>query len=79
MLANVDPTVPDPRFVHCLNPLAVVPKPGKKFRPVIDLTRAGVNPHLAPWGQSLPTIREVIAMLGNDWVMAKRDWLHGYH
>jgi hypothetical protein len=38
-----DACVPILEFVKVLNPLAVVPKGVDKLRPVIDLTRGGVN------------------------------------
>ena len=61
ILPDSDPVHPDARFVHCINPLALVPKEGSKGRPVIDLTRGGVNQYLLPWGQALPTVKEVLA------------------
>lgn len=61
------------------HPILVVPKDANEVRPVLDCTATGLNDALAPWGMSLPTIKEFVCFLGLGIVMGKRDFRHGFH
>jgi hypothetical protein len=70
--------VPLPQFVNHINPISVISKSGK-HRPVVDLTKGGVNAYSLPWGLTLPTMAEVIPLLKQGALLAKRDWDGGFH
>ena len=80
MLPTADPTVPHPDFVTVVNPLGCTgKKDSTEVRPYVDPSITGVNIAMTPLPLHLPTVEQLLPLLRPGYVLAKRDWRHGFH
>ncbi len=80
VLPEADPLVPHPDFVTVVNPLGCTgKKDSSEVRPDVDPSITGVNLAMDPMPLHLPTVEQLLPLLRPGYVLAKRDWRHGFH
>ncbi len=80
MFPHHPPHIPHPDFVTVINLLGCTgKKDSPEVRPYIDPSITGVNLAMAPLPLHLPTVEQLLPLLSPGYVLAKRDWRHGFH